>query len=89
VLRSVRLQQARQGVNEFVGDFSFSPTGDLCLVARPFSGDVVGVDPTTLQTKASARVGQQPTEVLALPGDELIARDWKSGSLLRGILGRR
>lgn len=88
VLRSVRLQGASSDVNEFVGDFSFSPDDKLCLVARPFSGDVVGVDPTTLKTKCSARLRQQPLEVLALQGREVVARDWKSGDLLRGTMKR-
>jgi hypothetical protein len=89
VLKSIRLQDALQGVNEFVGDFAFSPEGDLCMVARPFSGDVLGLDPKTLKTRSSARLGHQPLELLALSGTEVAARDWKTGALLRGTLKRR
>jgi hypothetical protein len=88
-LRCIRLQDARQGVNEFVGDFSFSPSGGLCMVARPFSGDVIALDPSTLKTKASCRLGRQPLEVIALSESDLVSRDWKSGDVLRGTLKRR
>lgn len=89
MLRSRRLQDARDGVNEFVGDISFSSHGDLCMVARPFSGDVLALDTTTLKTKSSVRLGQQPLELLALSESELVSRDWKTGALLRGTLRRR
>jgi len=39
--------------------------------------------------KSSAKVGQQPLEVVALPGGGIVARDWKTGDLLRGTLERR
>jgi hypothetical protein len=89
VLKSARLQQARQGVNEFVGDFSFSPSGDLCMVARPFSGDVLALNATTLKTRSSVRLGKQPLELLALSESDVVSRDWKTGALLRGTLKRR
>lgn len=89
MLRSVRLQDAAQGVMEFVGDFSFSPNGELCMVARPFSGDVLALDPKTLKTRGSAQLGRQPLELLALSDSDLVSRDWKTGALLRGTLKRR
>jgi hypothetical protein len=81
-----RLQPAESGTQQFIGDFSFVPGQGLCAVARPFSGDVVGVDVRTLKIKRSARLGRQPLEVVALPSGEVIARDWKTGDLLRGTL---
>lgn len=89
MLKSIRLQDARHGMNEFVGDFSFSPRGELCMVARPFSGDVLALDPKTLKTRSSVRLGQQPLELLALSEADLVSRDWKTGALLRGTLKRR
>jgi len=87
--RQVRLQTAAAGTQQFIGDFSFAPDQELCAVARPFSGDVVGVDVGTLRIKRSAKVGGQPLEVAALPRGEVIARDWKTGALLRGALESR
>ena len=88
ILRSARLQPERAGTQEFVGDFSFSPDDRLCVVARPFSGDVVAVEPETLKIKSSAKSGGQPLELVALPEGHVVARDWKSGALLRGTLKR-
>jgi len=86
ILRRARLQPAREGTQEFVGDFSFSSDDRLCVIARPFSGDVVAVEPETLKVKASAKIGGQPLELVALPEGQVLARDWKSGALLRGAL---
>jgi hypothetical protein len=85
-IRSTLLQGAQSGGQRFIGDFSFAPDEDLCLVARPFSGDVLGVDSATLEIRGSARLGGQPLEVVALARGEVAARDWKTGTLLRGIL---
>jgi len=89
VVRRARLQSAFSGTQQFIGDFSFAPDAPLCVVARPFAGDVVGVDVATLKIKSSAKLGRQPLEVAALPGGDVVARDWKTGALLRGTLERR
>jgi hypothetical protein len=89
IRRSSRLQSAAAGTQQFIGDFSFAPDQELCVVARPFSGDVVGIDLGTLKIKRFAKVGRQPLEVAALRGGEVVARDWKTGDLLRGTLERR
>lgn len=88
VVRKSRLQNAAPGTQQFIGDYSFSPNDNICVVARPFSGDVVGIESNTLKVVSSAKVGQQPLEVAALPGEEIVARDWKTGKLLRGGLKR-
>ena len=82
LLRTRRLQGADAGTNQFIGDFSFSADGSCC-VARPFSGDVVAVD-DRLKIRKTATLGRQPQEAVELPGGEVIARDWKTGDLLRG-----
>ena len=90
VQKSARLQAAdAAGGHQFIGDFSFLPDHELCAVARPFSGDVVAVDLATLKVKRSAEVGRQPLDVGALPGGEIVARDWMTGRLLRGALDLR
>lgn len=88
VVRRARLQNAAAGTQQFIGEYSFSPDENVCVVARPFSGDVVGIDPDTLKIVSSAKVGQQPLEVAAIAAGEIVARDWKTGNLLRGKLKR-
>lgn len=86
VIDSRRLQSDAAGTRQFVGGFSFGADEKLCLVARPFSRDVVGLDPTTLQTRFQCTLKGQPLEAMVLPDGSVIARDWKSGALLRGQL---
>ena len=86
ILRTARLQGARAGTLEFIGDFSFAANDGPCVVARPFSGDVVAIDARTLKIRQSARLLRQPLEAIALPNGEIVARDWKTGDLLRGSL---
>lgn len=88
-MRSARLQSAPFGTQEFIGDYGFTPEEDDCVVARPFRGDVVGINPSTLKITRVAKVGHQPLEVAVLPGGEIVARDWKTGDMLRGKLARR
>jgi len=86
VLRSARLQGEADGVKEFIGDYAFTADETLCVVARPFSGDVVGIDPVTMKIERAAKLGRQPLEVMALAQGEVVSRDWKTGDLLRGRL---
>jgi len=82
VLRKKRLQGAASGTGQFIGDYTFSADGSCC-VARPHSGDVVVVD-ERLKIRKSAKLGRQPHEAVVLPNGAVIARDWKTGDLLRG-----
>ena len=82
VRRTKRLQGAISGTRQFIGDYSFSADGGCC-VARPYSGDVVVVD-ERLKIRRKARLGRQPHEAIELPNGDVIARDWKTGDLLRG-----
>ena len=88
VLARRRVQGAFTGTAEFIGQFAFDPDERVCAVARPFSGDVVGLDPTTLRIRYRARLGQQPLEVAVLRDRRVYARDWKTGALLTGSLRR-
>lgn len=88
VKQSRQLQEAAPGTAQFIGQYSFNQTETLCAVARPFSGDIVGIDPDTLRTKYRATVGAQPLEVALLGDQRVFARDWKTGNLLSGKLSR-
>ena len=83
------LQGSAAGTRQFIGDFCFPPDQQLCVVARPFSGDVIAVDSQSLKIKSSAKLGREPLEVAAIGRGEIVARDWKTGDLLRGTLHRR
>lgn len=88
VVQSRRLQKAASGAAQFIGQYSFDGAESLCAVARPFSGDIVGIDPGTLRTKYRAKVGSQPLEVALLHDRRVFARDWKTGNLLAAELVR-
>jgi hypothetical protein len=88
VVRRKRLQWAWSGTMQFIGDFAFGPDG-LCVVARPYSGDIVGIASGSLRVTHGAKVGRQPVNVAVLPPDRVVARDWKTGSLLQGQLRPR
>jgi hypothetical protein len=88
-IRSARFQTDLAGIRQFIGEFSFDQSELLCALARPFSGDVLGVNPATLEVASQVKVGGQPLEVALTGPDQVVARDWKSGTLLRGQLARR
>jgi hypothetical protein len=88
-IRSARLQGGAGGTQQFIGEYSFGPGHDECVVARPFSGDVVSLDTSTLRITRRANVGRQPLNAVAIPGGDVVARDWKTGDVLRGKLRRR
>jgi hypothetical protein len=85
-IRSARFQSALRGTQQFIGDYAFNQIEEICVVARPFSGDLLGVDPLKLKVTAKAKVDGQPLEVALVGTDQIVARDWKTGRLLRGRL---
>ena len=73
--------QASPGSNtqQFIGDYD--PDGTNCIVARPFSGDVVLVDLKTLIVCARAPVAGQPLAVCMTPNAAFVTRDSKTGKV--------
>lgn len=88
VLQIRKMQGAAAGTAQFIGQFAFDVNGTVCAVARPFSGDIVGLDPKSLKTRYRTKVGSQPLEVSVLRDGRVFARDWKTGNLLSGELSR-
>jgi hypothetical protein len=82
VTRSRRVQEEPFG--SFIGRFAFTRDGTACAVARPFSGDVAVLNPSTLATLCVAELGSQPLDVTVLADGRIVARDWKTGGLLTG-----
>jgi YVTN family beta-propeller protein len=53
---------------------------------RPGSSDVAVIDPSTLAFAKTIHVGRQPLVAVVLDAGQIIARDWKTGDLLRANL---
>lgn len=88
VERVKKLQEAAKGNAQFIGSFSFNSQNDQCIVARPFSGDVIGLN-RDLKIKYTCNIGSQPLEAVLIHDDIVIARDWQSGKLLKGEMKRK
>jgi hypothetical protein len=71
---------------QFIGEFSLCRSETLCLVARPFSGDVIGLDCTTMLQTHRVALGKQPLLAGLLGEDRVVALDWKTGEFLSGAL---
>jgi hypothetical protein len=86
VLNSLKLQEAQAGMNHNIGKYYFVPDESLCVVARPYSGDVVGIDANSFTISHRAETGGQPQEVALLGDNYVVARDLKTGRLLQSKL---
>jgi len=83
------LQEGGNGMERlFIGEYGFDKDESVCVVARPFSGDIVGIDPNSFKVILRAETKGQPLEVGILCDNRVISRDWKTGRLLQGILQR-
>ncbi len=86
VVATKQLQEDTQGVQRFIGEFSLFRDEGLCLVARPFNGDVIGLDCDSMLQTHRAPLGKQPLLVGLLGEDTVVALDWKTGEFLQGKL---
>jgi hypothetical protein len=78
VLASQRLQDAGgSNTQQFIGDYDCG--WGACVVARPFSSDVVRLDPENLEIEAHTKVDGQPLSVCLISKDQVVTRDWKTG----------
>lgn len=76
-----RAQEPIDGSGMFVGRPWLARDETALVLPRPGSGDVVAIDPESLQVIKTWRTGQQPLAAALVMGD-LVARNWKSGDLL-------
>jgi hypothetical protein len=86
VIASKRLQGGSEVSRQFIGEFVFCRGERLSLVARPFSGDVIGLDCDSLQQTHRSTLGKQPLLAGLLGDDTVVALDWKTGEFLSGLL---
>lgn len=89
IRRRVRLQGAQDGAQLFIGDLGFAADDALCIVPRPFSHDVLALDAASLAVRGTAELGREPLQAAMLANGDVIARDWKTGDLLRGTIQAR
>ena len=76
------VQDADRGSRQFIGGFCFTPDQDLCLIARPFSGDAVALDAISMAEVSRIRLGGQPLDIGLLADGRVVGRDWKTGDFL-------
>ena len=88
ILKSRLVEKALAGTGRFIGRFAFDADETACIVARPFSRDVVALDTRSLRIRHRCGMDGEPFEAVTLRDGSIVARDWKSGRLLRGTLGR-
>jgi hypothetical protein len=83
VLKSVRLQGAKApNTQQFIGEYDVVQS--RCVVARPFSGDVLLLDLDDLRVLGHASVGGQPLAVCMISESRVVTRDWKTGRVAVG-----
>jgi hypothetical protein len=68
---------------QYIGDFAFNHDESLCVVARPFEGDVVALNTESFSVTHRAVTGGRPLDVALLHDRRVFARDWQTGELLR------
>jgi len=86
VIANKRLQGAAETIWQCIGEFSLCRDETLCLVARSFSGDVIGLDCKSMLQTYRAALGKQPLLAGLLGDDRVVALDWKTGQFLEGTL---
>jgi hypothetical protein len=77
-------QQPIDGSRKFLGDMWFPADERTAVVARPFLGDVVTLDTSTMTVMARTETSGQPLQAVVLPSGRVVARDWKTGASLFG-----
>jgi hypothetical protein len=68
--------------NQFTGDYALGET--TCVVARPFSGDVLQLGLEDFAVIGRAEVPGQPLSVCMTSGRAFLTRDWQTGKLESG-----
>ncbi|MDR7419974.1 MAG: hypothetical protein QN178_13810 [Armatimonadota bacterium] len=86
IMNAVRLSGAAGGAGtaprQFIGEFAFNVDESLCVVARPFDGDVVAVEAGSFSVTHRAVTRGRPLDVAVLGDHRVFARDWQTGELL-------
>jgi hypothetical protein len=84
---AVQLQQNVDGEGRFVGRIWLPSNEDSIAVPRPYSGDVLIIDPIDLTTRIRVDVDGQPFDAAVMQDGTLVCRDWKSGDTIATPIG--
>ncbi|HEY4832475.1 MAG TPA: hypothetical protein VIH61_07960 [Waddliaceae bacterium] len=89
-IRTKLLQQSAERTAQFIGQISRGSNDNECLytIARPFSGDIVAIN-NNFNVRRRCKTGRQPLEATLTNDHNLIARDWQTGTLLKGVMKRK
>ncbi len=82
ILGAERIQDSPPRTARFIGKLSFSRDENMCVVARPFSGDAVVLQGESMRVKRHIGLGRQPLDIAWLTGENVVGRDWKTGIAL-------
>jgi len=80
------VQDCVSGSGAFMGKFCFNTDEDTCLAARPFSGDALLIEASSMRQLRTIKLNGQPLEIGLFADGTVVARDWRSGDLLLGDL---
>lgn len=70
---------------QFIGNYDW---GSVLVVARPFSRDVLKLDPETFEVTGRGRVLRQPFDVCMISENRFLTRAWKTGAVSLGAFRR-
>lgn len=82
--RTELLQPPTSRSRMFVGRLWTPHDQSFLLVPRPGSGDVLVIDPDDFTVTEVVTLGGEPLEAVVLSDGVVIAREWKTGNLMRG-----
>jgi hypothetical protein len=74
----VASRQLQATTGHFIGDYDLNADG-TCVVARPYSGDVLLVDSERFEELSRAPADGQPLHVCMVSETRVVTRDWKTG----------
>lgn len=78
-LGSVLLQPSANGTGQFAGSMYRHLLTKKIAVARPYSGDVIIVDPKSFKIEQSITIGRQPLCCIVTSTGRILTREWRNG----------
>lgn len=83
IVAQSQLQPSEGIARAFIGPFSFSADESLCIVPRPFSGDVIALSTDSFDVTHATSVGGQPLEAALLRSGILVVRQRQTGAVVQ------
>ena len=83
---SLRVQDSAPGTESFIGNFCFNADESVCVIARPFTRDVILIESDSLRRIDAVKLAGEPLDIALLADGTLVARDWKTGEFMSAKL---